>query len=40
MREFNIELRRSNLVDLEIGGLQHTSSITKDAAKNAALLVG
>jgi hypothetical protein len=28
------------MADLELGGLHHTSSISKDAAKNAALLVG
>jgi hypothetical protein len=28
------------MADLEVGRLHHTSSITKDAAKNAALLFG
>jgi hypothetical protein len=28
------------MADLEVGGLHRTSSITKDAAKKAALLVG
>jgi Glyoxalase/Bleomycin resistance protein/Dioxygenase superfamily len=38
--KFNFELRRSNMVDLEVGGLQHTSSITKDGAKIAAFYAG
>jgi hypothetical protein len=38
--EFNIELRRSNMTDLEISGLQHTSSISKDAAMNAGFYTG
>src|SRR5919202_3343317 len=37
---FNIELRRSNMADLKIGGLHHTSSITKDAAKNVGFYTG
>jgi hypothetical protein len=38
--KFNIELRRLNMADLEVGGLQHTSSITKDARKNVGLYAG
>jgi len=38
--KFNIELRRSHMADLEVGGLHRTSSITKDAAKNAEFDAG
>jgi len=38
--KFNFELRRSNMAYLEVGDLQHTSSITKDAAKIAAFYAG
>jgi hypothetical protein len=38
--KFNFELRRSNMTNLEVGDLQHTSSIIKDAAKKAALFFG
>jgi catechol 2,3-dioxygenase-like lactoylglutathione lyase family enzyme len=40
MYKFNLELRSSKLADLEVDGLQRTSSIIKDARKNVALYAG
>jgi hypothetical protein len=38
--QFNIELRRQNMADLEVGYLHRTSSIARDVAEKAALLFG